>query len=101
VARVRWTFQAIEDIDAICEFIARDAPRTARRFGQRLYAAVGPLERFPLSGQIVPELRRDDVREIRLKRYRIIYRVRDQETVEVLAVHHGSRLLDVEALALE
>jgi hypothetical protein len=28
-------------------------------------------------------------------------KVRDQETVEVLAVHHGSRLLDVEALALE
>ena len=98
MARVRWTDQALEDVDAICEYIARDAPRTARRFGQRIFQAVETLERHPLSGQIVPERRQSDIREIRLKRYRIIYRVLDDETLEILTVHHGSRLLDVETL---
>ena len=82
----------------ICEFIARDAPRTAKRFGQRIFAAVEPLQRFPLSGQIVPEFQRPDIREIHLKRYRIIYRVLDEATLEVLTVYHGSRLLDADIL---
>lgn len=101
MAHVRWTLQALDDIDAICEYIARDAPRTAEKFGQRLFQAVEPLERFPRFGRIVPELRREDVREIRLKRYRIIYRIRDEETLEVLTVYHGSRLLDLDILASE
>ncbi|MCP4660957.1 MAG: type II toxin-antitoxin system RelE/ParE family toxin [bacterium] len=101
MAAVRWTLQALADVDAICEFIARDAPRTAKRFGQRLFQAVEPLERFPRSGRIVPELRREDVRELRLKRYRIIYRILDEETVEVLTVYHGSRSLDLDILDLE
>jgi len=99
VARLRWTLQALEDVDAICEFIARDAPRTAKRFGQRFFSVVTPLERFPLAGQIVPELGRDDIREIRLKRYRIVYRVWDADTVEILTIHHSSRLLDLTELA--
>lgn len=98
MARVRWTPQATEDVDNLCEFIARDAPRTAKRVGQRIFAAVKPLERFPLSGQIVPEFRRPDIREVRLKRYRIIYRVLDEDTLEILTVYHGSRLLDVDIL---
>ena len=59
------------------------------------------MERFPRSGRIVPELRREDVRELGLKRYRIIYRILDKETLEVLTVYHGSRLLDLDILALE
>lgn len=101
MAHVGWTLQALDDVDAICEYIARDAPRTAKRFGQRLFQAVEPLERFPRSGRIVPELRREDIREIRLKRYRIVYQILDEETLKVLTVYHGSRLLDLDLLALE
>ena len=99
MARIRWTPQALDDVDAICEYIARDAPRTAKRFGQRLFQTVEPLERSPLSGQIVPERGQSDIREIRLKRYRIIYRVLDDDTLEILTVHHGSRLLDIDTLS--
>ncbi len=99
MARVRWTHQALEDVDAICNYIARDAPRTAKRFGQRIFQAVEPLERFPLSGQLVPERRQSNLREIRLKRYRIIYRVLDDEILEILTVHHASRLLDIDPLS--
>jgi addiction module RelE/StbE family toxin len=101
VARVRWTLQALDDVDAVCDYIARDAPRTAKRFGRRFFEAVEPLERHPHSGQIVPELRRDDIREVRLRRYRIIYRVRSEDLLEILTVWHGSRLLDIDAFGLE
>ncbi|MCP3958258.1 MAG: type II toxin-antitoxin system RelE/ParE family toxin [bacterium] len=95
MARVIWSPQALDDIEAIRAFIARDAPRTAKRFVQRIFETVGRLERFPLAGPPVPELGSVEFREIRLKKYRIIYRVLEPEAVEIVTVYHGSRLLDL------
>ena len=58
----------------------------------RVYAAVEPLADFPLSGRIVPEFGRDDIREVFHGDYRIIYRVK-RRRVEVLSVRHGHFLL--------
>ncbi len=94
MARLSWSPQALEDVEAIRRFIARDAPRTARTFVQRIFETVERLRRFPLSGGMVPELGSEEFREIRLKKYRIIYRVADAQAVEIVTVYHGSRLLD-------
>ena len=90
--RIRWTRQAREDLRAIRDFIARDAPRTASAYVQRLRRSVERLRTFPLIGQVVPELGKEDVREIIQGNYRIIYRV-GQGYVDVLTVFHGARLL--------
>jgi len=92
VVKVSWTDQALEDLEAICLFIARDAPRYAEIFADRAFVATEHLGQFPLSGRIVQEIGREDIREIILGNYRIIYRVLPDE-VEVLTVHHGARLL--------
>ena len=90
--RVTWTEQALDDLDSVCLFIARDAPRYAELFAARVFHATERLEQFPRSGRVVPEVAHDDIREIVVQGYRIIYRVRSDE-VEVLTVHHGARLL--------
>ena len=95
MARVIWSPQALDDIEAIRQFIARDAPQTAQRFVQRIFETVERLYRFPLSGAMVPELGNETFREIRLKKYRIIYRVSNPQSVEIVTVYHGSRLLDL------
>ncbi len=64
----------------------------ARVFTERLLAAAGRLREFPLSGRVVPEKRRDDVREVFVRNYRIVYRV-GADLVEILTIHHGARLL--------
>jgi len=92
---VNWTDQALDDLDCICLFIARDSPRYARIFAQRAFEATERLEEFPLSGRMVPEVGRKDIREVILGNYRIIYRVRDEE-VEILTVHHGARMLKLD-----
>jgi plasmid stabilization system protein ParE len=51
------------------------------------------LSQFPRSGRIVPELGRDDIREVIVQSYRVIYRLRGDE-VEILTVHHSARRLD-------
>jgi toxin ParE1/3/4 len=52
--------------------------------------------RFPRSGRVVPELRREDVREVIQGNYRIVYRV-TKVSVEVLTVFEGHHLLPKEA----
>ncbi len=92
-ARICWTRQAREDLRGIRAFIAKDAPATASAFVRRLRESVGRLRPFPHSGQIVPELGRDDIREINRGNYRIIYRV-GSSRVDILAVYHAAHLLD-------
>lgn len=94
MAQVRWTPQALDDLDAICLFIARDAPQIAAVFADRAFRATDRLADYPRSGRIAPELGVEHIREIILGNYRLIYRIREDQ-VQVVTVHHGARLLDV------
>jgi plasmid stabilization system protein ParE len=92
MAEVTWTPQALEDLEAICLFIARDAPQIAAVFAERAFRATDRLAAFPYSGRVVPELNMELIREIILGNYRLIYRL-NQGQVQVLTVYHGARLL--------
>ena len=93
--QVRWTPQAADDLEAICLFIARDAPQVAAAFADRVLRATDRLANFPRLGRVVPELGIENIKEIVVSSYRVIYRIR-QEEVHLLTVHHGARLLDLE-----
>ena len=93
MAQIAWTPQALDDLEAICLFIARDDPRVAEVFARRAFQAVERLADFPQSGRVVPEFGLEEVREVFLQSYRIIHRVKEGE-VEILTVHHGAQLLD-------
>jgi toxin ParE1/3/4 len=92
MAEIRWTDQALDDLDAACEYIARDAPRSADELAARVTRSIARLEDFPRSGRMVPERGRDDIREVIVGNYRIIYRLRG-DLVEIVTIHHGARLL--------
>ncbi len=92
MTKLRWTTQAVEDVEAIWKFIANDSDAYADLVVARLLESVERLEDFPRSGRIVPELSDPHVREVIEAPYRIVYRVLD-ETVEILTVFRASRLL--------
>ena len=92
MAAVGWTAQALDDLESVCLYLARDAPRIAQLFAARAFDATDRLSEFPLLGRIVPELGREEIREVFVYGYRIIYRYRRDEVV-VLTVHHGARVL--------
>jgi len=94
MAKVKWSLQALDDLDAICLFIARDAPQVAALFADRAFRATDRLASYPRSGRVVPELEIGHIREIIVGSYRLIYQIQDDE-VQILTVHHGARLLDV------
>jgi plasmid stabilization system protein ParE len=84
--------RATADLEDIHEYIARDSRHMARIVAKRMLKAVRHLSDFPLSGRIVPELEREDVRELFVHSYRVIYRVRS-DRVSILHIHHGARPL--------
>ncbi|MHC5935838.1 type II toxin-antitoxin system RelE/ParE family toxin [Nostoc sp.] len=92
MARVSWTSQALNDLEAIGDFIARDAPSFAQVFVNRVFQSVERLELFPRSGRVVPEIAQEDIREIIFGNYRIVYIVSNDE-VNILTVFHSSRQL--------
>lgn len=88
---IRWTPQAVEDVEAIRQYVGRDSPHYADLLVQRLVKAVERIRDFPKSGRVVPEIDEEAIREVILDDYRIIYKLLD-EVAEVLTVFHGTRL---------
>lgn len=92
MARLIWAPQAVEDLDATCEFTGRDSEFYARAFAERLVSATDVLVEFPRAGRQVPEFGDDSLRELLFGHYRIIYELA-REQVQILTVHHAARLL--------
>ena len=93
--RIIWAPQAIQDIEAIRAYVARDSARYADLLVERIVAAVDRLEKNPHSGRIVPELGDESVREIIHGNYRVVYRLRG-DVVEIATVFHGARLFTLD-----
>jgi addiction module RelE/StbE family toxin len=91
VTRIVWAPQAIEDVEAIRAYVARDSPHYADLVVERLVSAVARLEANLLSGRVVPEVGDETLREVIRGNYRIVYRVRP-ELVEIVTVFHAGRL---------
>jgi len=98
VVEVRWTDQALQDIDAIAEFISRDSERFAQIQVQRFFDTEPMIQNQPLAGRMVPEVNSELIREIIQGNYRIIYRIISPHRIDVITVHHSSRLLSIENL---
>lgn len=90
--RLRWTEQARNDLLQIGRYIAQDKPGAARTWVQRLRERARDAADMPLMGRKVPEFDREDIREVILGGYRVVYRVRT-DAIEVLAVFDRRRLL--------
>ena len=95
MAKLRWTHQALNDIEIIASYIALDSTYYAKMFVSKVFEAVKNIETFPKSGRVVPEMNSKDIREILLGNYRIIYRIKT-DLIEILTVYHSSRLLNIE-----
>jgi len=90
--KLRWTQRARRDLIEIGRYIATDRPGAARRWVETLRRQARRAVEFPHSGRRVPEFEREDLREILVSGYRIVYAVR-QEAIEVLTVFDGHQRL--------
>ncbi|MBD1365733.1 type II toxin-antitoxin system RelE/ParE family toxin [Mucilaginibacter sp. ZT4R22] len=75
------------------DYIKQDSVHYAQVEKVRIITAIDKLQGHPLIGKKVPELDDENYREIIFRNYRIIYKVVSDEVLNVVAIHHQSRLL--------
>lgn len=90
-----WSDRALENLEAIGDFISADDPEAAELWVERLKEKARSITVFPMRGRRVPEVGLDTVREILLRNYRIIHRVGDG-SVEIVTILEGHRLLAID-----
>lgn len=89
---VEWTDTARDDLRAIHAYIARDSRQYAKGIVDRIKEKVEGIL-FPESCAMVPEWDRPDVRETFVTRYRVIFRIIEEDLIEIITVIDGARLL--------
>ncbi|PPK49329.1 type II toxin-antitoxin system RelE/ParE family toxin [Marinobacter persicus] len=92
MAEVIWTEPALQELDAIAEYIALDNPAAASQLVQEVFDKTERLEDFPQSGRIPPELPSSVYREVVVPPCRIFYR-EDDKRVLILYVMREERQL--------
>jgi len=87
--RVRWTTDAADDLERICDYIGEDRPESARRVAQSVIERIGTLETFPHLGR---SGRVQGTREIAFPPlpFAAIYEVDDDQII-VLRILHGAQ----------
>lgn len=93
MAKIVWAPSALKDIDSIANYIAADSVTAAKNMVALFFESAQILEQFPHIGKPVKETKDARLRELLIGRYRIIYEVNTEEGVNILSVHHQSRLL--------
>ena len=92
MARLIWSSRSEADLQSIYVHVSRDSVRAADELTDRIVAAAARLSDFPLSGRVVPEFNLEDIREVIVGNYRVVYQVIG-DTVGIALVHHGARRL--------
>ncbi|GGO66150.1 type II toxin-antitoxin system RelE/ParE family toxin [Bowmanella pacifica] len=92
MAEVIWTEPALQELNAIAEYIALDNPAAASQLVKEVFDKTNRLESFPQSGRIPPELPNSVYREVVVPPCRILYRV-DESWVLIIYVMREERQL--------
>ncbi len=95
VFKIVWTENSIQDLLAIKEYISADSKDRAELWIAELYNSGERLVDLPMRGRIVPELKLENIREVLIDNYRLVYRIK-KNSIEILTVFEGHRKLTKE-----
>ena len=91
--KLTWSEEALEDIDSIAAYIEKDSPVYAKAVVSKLFEKVEILTNFPELGRVVPEINNENIRELFIYSYRLVYKT-TSDAIMIIAVIHGKRLLE-------
>jgi toxin ParE1/3/4 len=98
MVKINWTQLSITDMESIRHFIGRDSQKYAIITIQKLYQSTQDLIVFPRKGRIVPEIGDDNIRELIIGNYRLIYRIIDEGLINILRVQSSYKLFNKDSL---
>jgi len=92
--KIVWSQLAIERASEIVEYIALDNPTAAQNWVDEVFEKVKLLGTSPEMGRVVPEVKRNEIRELLFVNYRILYRI-EYDSISVLTIRHCKQILPV------
>ena len=90
MGKVTWSPSSLRDIELIAQYISNDSPDRAALFVSRIIEITERLEQFPSSGRPIPEVDKQNYREIIYSTYRIMYKI-EKDQILILNVIHSAR----------
>ena len=93
--KIIWSPLSIERVEEIANYIRKDSVNASIVWAKAIFSIIERLNKYPKSGRVVPEVEREDIREVIFKNYRVIYRV-DKNRLVILTVRHGKQLLPLD-----
>jgi len=88
--KIIWTKSAVLNLESIKSYIAQDSQYYSVELTEKIFGAVEKLSGFPRLGREVPEIKKENIREIIYGNYRILYRI-DTEVLYIIAIIHATR----------
>jgi len=93
VKKITWTSSALDDLEKVVDYIFQDSPIYALTFYNQVQEAARGLAELANRGRIVPEYDNENIREVFVQRYRLIYQILDKQVI-ILTFIHDARLLN-------
>ena len=93
MVKVNWTTNALQDLNDIGEYIAKDSQKYAELTVQEHFNHTDILEIYPKTGKKVEEFNDSSIRELIKGSYLIVYKIISIEQIDILTVHNCARLL--------
>ena len=87
-----WSPLAVDQVRDIASYIALDKPSVAVQWVEKIFNSVERLSDSPESGRIVPEIKRNEIREIVQVNYRVIYKVKPKEILILVVKSYRQKL---------
>ena len=87
--KVAWSESAWDDLEETLDYISKDSPFYAAAFAQEVLDASRTLKDLSERGRVIPEFNRPELRELFIRRYRLMYEI-NQDTVFIIAFIHGA-----------
>lgn len=89
--KIIWSPLSVERLEEIFRYISIDNHSTAKKFVDKIFSKVETLAEYPQRGRKVPEANREEIREVFLSEYRIIYRV-EKSKIIILTIRNFKQL---------
>ena len=87
-----WSEKSIDDLESIATYIEKDSIYYAKSVVSTIFSKVDILLDFPLLGRVVPEYQDENIRELFVYSYRLIYKI-NKNNISIVTIIHGKRIL--------
>jgi addiction module RelE/StbE family toxin len=88
--KIIWSPEALRQLREISDYISAGSETHANATITKIVDAVRSLETFPRLGRKVPERDRDELREILVLNWRIVYEIAEYD-IDILDIIHGAQ----------